>query len=67
MGKKKDRKVKAEAAVDADATAKLSRKDFEEELYELQVDLVRLQSWVKATGARIIVVFEAAIPPARAA
>ncbi len=58
MGKKKDRKVKAEAAVEADAAGKLSRKDFEKQLYELQVELVRLQSWVKAEGKRVMVVFE---------
>ncbi len=57
MGKKKDRKDKAEAAA-ASVLGRLSRKDFEQALYELQVELVRLQSWVKAEGKRIIVVFE---------
>lgn len=37
---------------------KMKRKDFEDELAKLQVELVRLQTWVKATGARNIVVFE---------
>nr|WP_245571793.1 polyphosphate kinase 2 [Microvirga subterranea] len=36
----------------------MKRNDFEAELRKLQVELVRLQTWVKATGARIIVVFE---------
>jgi polyphosphate kinase 2 len=36
----------------------MKRKEFEGELRKLQVELVRLQTWVKATGARIIVVFE---------
>jgi polyphosphate kinase 2 len=36
----------------------MSRKEFEKQLYKLQVELVRLQTWVKATGARIIVIFE---------
>src|SRR5215475_10343088 len=36
----------------------MSRKQFEKELAKLQVELVRLQNWVQATGARIIVVFE---------
>jgi polyphosphate kinase 2 len=36
----------------------MKRKEFESELRMLQVELVRLQTWVKATGARIIVVFE---------
>jgi polyphosphate kinase 2 len=42
----------------AEAPGKLSRKEFEKHLYKLQVELVRLQTWVKATGARIIVIFE---------
>ena len=45
----------------ADATAisdKMGRKEFEKELAKLQLELVRLQTWVRATGARIIVVFE---------
>jgi polyphosphate kinase len=36
----------------------MKRKEFEEELRKLQIKLVRLQTWVKATGTRIIVVFE---------
>lgn len=36
----------------------MKRKEFERELRKLQVELVRLQTWVKATGARIIVIFE---------
>jgi polyphosphate kinase 2 len=37
---------------------KLKRKDYESELRKLQVELVRLQAWIKNTGQRIIVVFE---------
>ena len=37
---------------------KLSNKDYEKELERLQVELVKLQLWTKATGARAIVVFE---------
>jgi polyphosphate kinase len=40
------------------APAPMKRKAFEKELAKLQVELVRLQTWVKATGARIVVVFE---------
>jgi polyphosphate kinase len=39
-------------------TAKMKRKAYEKELRKLQVELSHLQDWVKATGARIIVVFE---------
>jgi polyphosphate kinase 2 len=43
---------------DAPAQKKLTRKEFESELRKLQVELVRLQTWVQATKAKIIVVFE---------
>jgi len=51
--RKKDEVIEAPAASD-----KLSRKEFEKELAKLQVELTRLQTWVKDKGARIIVVFE---------
>ena len=54
----KDKQKKHEAAEASSAPAKLSRKEFEKELAKLQVELVRLQTWVQATGARVIVVFE---------
>jgi polyphosphate kinase len=41
-----------------DASGKISRKQFEKELGKLQVELTRLQTWVKDKGARVIVVFE---------
>jgi polyphosphate kinase 2 len=37
---------------------KMSRKDFEKEMEKLQVELVKLQEWVKASGAKICVLFE---------
>ena len=37
---------------------KLKKKDYENGLRRLQVELCHLQDWVKAAGARIIVVFE---------
>jgi polyphosphate kinase 2 len=37
---------------------KLPRKEYEKELEKLQVELCYLQDWVKATGARVILVFE---------
>src|SRR5918994_8009635 len=46
------------AAAASDIRERMKRKDFESELRQLQVELVRLQTWVKVTGARIIVVFE---------
>jgi polyphosphate kinase 2 len=40
------------------ASGKLKRKIYEEELKKLQVKLCELQDWVKETGARAIIVFE---------
>ena len=37
---------------------KMKRKEFDKELRKLQVELVKLQEWVKASGAKICVVFE---------
>jgi len=45
-------------AVAAGRLPKMKRKAFEKELEKLQVELVRLQEWAVATGARIVVVFE---------
>src|SRR5499425_891433 len=37
---------------------KLKKKQYEQELRKLQTKLVEMQEWVKATGARVVVVFE---------
>src|SRR5580700_1992319 len=37
---------------------KLSNKEYEAELFKLQVELVKLQDWVKKTEARIVILFE---------
>ena len=50
-------KQKNKAPAD-EAPQKLSRKDFEAELYKLHAELCRLQDWVKHTGHRAVVVFE---------
>jgi polyphosphate kinase len=42
----------------APSNAKMKRKDYEKELRKLQVELCHLQDWIKAAGARVIVVFE---------
>lgn len=54
----KDRQHKHDRAEAAAASGKISRKEFEKELAKLQVELTRLQTWVKAKGARVIVIFE---------
>jgi len=62
MGKKKAKAetksvVKQEAAAIGNP-AKLKRRDYEKELLKLQAELCIVQDWVKATGQRIIIVFE---------
>ena len=36
----------------------LSRKSYEKQKYRLQVELLKLQAWVKETGQRVVVLFE---------
>jgi polyphosphate kinase len=43
---------------DQEAKQKFGNKEYEAELFELQVELVKLQDWVKKTGARIVILFE---------
>ncbi|MCJ9711636.1 polyphosphate kinase 2, partial [Bordetella hinzii] len=37
---------------------RMLRKNYEKQKYRLQVELLKLQAWVKATGQRVIIVFE---------
>src|SRR5574337_560033 len=41
-----------------DTMTKLKNKDYTEKLRKLQTELCKLQEWVKAKGARVIIVFE---------
>ncbi|RPH48905.1 MAG: polyphosphate kinase 2, partial [Lysobacterales bacterium] len=43
---------------DSPAAGKLARKDYEKELAKLHGKLVKLQRWVQANGAKIVIVFE---------
>ena len=54
----KDKQKKHEADETPTPSGRMSRKEFEKELARLQIELTRLQAWVKAEGARIVVVFE---------
>ena len=36
----------------------MSRKEYERQKYHLQVELLKLQAWVKETGQRIVILFE---------
>ena len=66
---KKDKKRDGGAAATADPPAasneagvgtgvKMGRKEYEQEMRRLHGELVALQEWVKATGAKICIVFE---------
>jgi polyphosphate kinase len=49
----------AQAKRDETAPAKkLGRKEYERELAKLQLELVKLQHWIKHTGGRVVLVFE---------
>ncbi|KGM40010.1 polyphosphate kinase [Aquabacterium sp. NJ1] len=36
----------------------MARKSYEKQKYRLQVELLKLQAWVKATGAKVVILFE---------
>jgi polyphosphate kinase 2 len=63
--KKKDRE-QGENAVETPAKQsaapgekpKMKNKEYEAELFKLQIELVKLQEWVKQTKARIVIIFE---------
>ncbi len=40
------------------APDKMKNKDYEREMFKLQTELVKLQEWAKATGARVVILFE---------
>jgi polyphosphate kinase 2 len=63
-GKKGKEKQKPEAAPVGNPVAseeprpEMSGKEFDKEMKKLQVELVKLQEWVKVSGAKICVIFE---------
>ena len=50
--------VDVDARPDAEPRPKLKTKQYEKEMRRLQGELVAMQEWVKATGAKICIVFE---------
>src|ERR1700712_4651316 len=46
------------ASSDETPPVKMKRKDYEKTLRKLQVELCHLQTWVKAEGKKVIIVFE---------
>jgi polyphosphate kinase len=69
-GKKKDKKLKKQQVLELEEQAvvagnepgegksPMSNKEFEKALQLLQVELVKMQQWVVATGAKVCVLFE---------
>jgi len=65
---KKEKKAKDESlalssngtVTKSDATAQepMGRKEFESEMEKLQVELVKMQEWVRTTGAKVCILFE---------
>jgi len=63
VSKHKQHKAKRDAAAPAERNgsqpaARIGRKEYEAEMEHLHAELVAMQEWVKATGAKICVVFE---------
>jgi polyphosphate kinase 2 len=57
----KDKKKKQKRASQASAAGKsekLDKKFYEKELAKLQIELVKLQEWIKHKGLRVVVIFE---------
>ncbi|MBW4645970.1 MAG: polyphosphate kinase 2 [Goleter apudmare HA4340-LM2] len=55
--KKGTNKVKKHTT-EGEGSSKLSRRLYEKKIAKLQLELVKMQYWVKFTGARIVIVFE---------
>ncbi len=61
MGKDSKKKKKHKAGPvngSSSGEEKIGNKHYEAEMFKLQVELVKLQEWVKATNARVVIIFE---------
>ncbi len=63
MGKRSKKKPRDQEAIKASEPAttmpeKLTKKDYEKEMFKLQTELVKLQEWAKVSGARVVIIFE---------
>lgn len=56
---RKNSKPKPEKSPEpVEKSKKLTKKDYEQELARLQIELVKLQEWIKYKGLKVVVVFE---------
>jgi polyphosphate kinase 2 len=58
MAKTKAASPREALEADETASAKLGTKRYEEELAQLQLELIKLQEWIKHSGLRVVVIFE---------
>jgi polyphosphate kinase len=65
MSKKSKNDKQSKSGLDSDTQhsgvngqPKIGKKEYEAEIFKLQVELVKLQDWVKVTNARIVIIFE---------
>ena len=58
MPKEKKKKVDKEQDEKSSEENKISKKIYEKELAKLQIELVKLQEWIKKKGLKVVVVFE---------
>src|SRR6478609_11547196 len=60
-GKKKTRSLPSESVIeetDEPESKWLEKKFYERELARLQFELVKMQYWIRATGSRVVLIFE---------
>ena len=58
MAKTKAASPREALEADETASAKLGKKRYEEELARLQLELIKLQEWIKHSGLKVVVIFE---------
>jgi len=58
MAKTKAASPREALEADETASAKLGKKRYEEELAQLQLELIKLQEWIKHSGLKVVVIFE---------
>ena len=54
----KGRKTRAAKAAVPEKAAGIPKKFYEQEMAKLQVELVKLQEWIRARGLKVVILFE---------
>src|ERR671917_207153 len=58
MAKSKEATPREAIEAEESATTKMKKKPYEEELARLQLELIKLQEWIKHAGLKVVVIFE---------